>query len=125
MKSSRLTILLILAASVLAFLAENADAQVVLLGNLPAPTDNTGTQSSQSSPANQKGVSFTMPNTGYTVSSVDLRFSGYTTPPTGIDGASVGFYTDASGVPGSLVGSLLTAPSSSSGLTAQFTFTGS
>src|SRR5438552_8932827 len=91
----------------------------VLIGNYPPPDDSipediiTGFF--------QIAAGFTVPSTGYTVDDVVLRLGNYDT--TSGTAAAVGFYTDNGGVPGSLVGSLLNAPSSSSTAIGDFTFT--
>lgn len=87
-----------------------------LIGNYPPSSygGNVGVDPSQ-----QPAVAFTTPGLSYDIDSVTLKLDGYisasTTP-------LVGFFTDAGGQPGSLVGSLLTNPSSVSGSTADFVF---
>lgn len=92
--------------------------QVVLIGNY-TPTNDLGSRLINST--NVKGIVFTTPSTVYTVNSVVLRLQDFVTADG--DLPSVGIYADASTAPGSLVGSLLTNPTSSSATVSDFSFT--
>lgn len=88
----------------------------VLIGNYtPSNASGTVTVSTTQQPA----VSFVMPSVGYTIDSVKLSLRNYISTA---DTLAVGFYTDNSGIPGTLVGSLLQNPASASNSTADFTF---
>jgi hypothetical protein len=103
---------------VLASLLSAGESQAaVLIGNLPASVAGNSVVSSTQTLA----VSFRTPSVAYAVDSVILSLATYAT--TAGDAAVVGFYTDNSGIPGTLVTSLLTNPASSSTAAASFTFT--
>src|SRR5262245_9920517 len=86
----------------------------ILIGNLPQAND--GLNIGINNPAGfQVAVSFTLPvSQDYSVDSVVLRLSNYTT--TGGDVAKIAFYTDNAGSPSSTqVGPDMTNPASASG----------
>jgi|ERR1017187_7287082 hypothetical protein len=92
-----------------------AHAQAILLGTLPM----TGAGNSTMTPGDRFAFSFTTPATAYTLNNVIVPLFGY--DPTG-DTVLLGFYTDT-GVPGTLVGSLLTNPAGQGAVTSDYTFT--
>lgn len=103
-------------------LVSHVSAQVTLLGNLGQTSTNASVVIGNNSGNDMvAALSFTMPSTSYTLSSVTLRLSGYGSGAA--DSPAVGIYSDNSGTPGTLVGSLLTNPSPNDGSEANFTFT--
>lgn len=98
-----------------------ADAQVVLLGNMPS-NGSVGT-AVNSGGADRFAAVFTMPATSYTVDSVVVTLSGFFGSP---EVVTLGFYTDGGATPGSLVGGTLTQPAGSgsdSSSATNYTFT--
>jgi hypothetical protein len=69
--------------------------------------------------AQRPGVSFTLPAQGFSIDSVTLNLRDYTSEQ---DTPIIGFYTDDKGEPGTLIGSPLKNPFSSSSSDADFTF---
>lgn len=108
-----------LAISIASLIAAEPSEAAVLLGNLPATDDGSNTAVTSSNP---KSFLFTMGSTAYTVDNVVLRLGNYRTDLG--DVAQLGFYEDNGSQTnvGSLVGSLLQAPTSTSATIGNFTF---
>lgn len=106
-----------LVVAVATVLSATESRSAVLISNLPDTYSGFSTVGNTAALA----VSFRTPSVAYSVDSVTLSLSSYST--TGGDVAAVGFYTDNGGVPGTLVTTLLNNPASSSTAVASFTFT--
>ncbi len=109
--------------AVLILLTSNSLSAAILLGNYPPANDDiTDTLTPAPFTINQIAADLTLPSgSDYTIDSVTLRFGNYRTDAG--DVASVGFYTDNGNQPGTLVASLLSAPSSTSDTIGNFLFT--
>ncbi|RIK72778.1 MAG: hypothetical protein DCC67_18745 [Planctomycetota bacterium] len=125
MKPARLVALTLLLLS----LSPNiSPAGLIILGNLPATNDASGTSvdagianDGLNPQTNRPAISFTMPTRAYPLQHVALRFRGYNTAAG--DAAEVGLYLDnGNDLPGTLGGSLLISPSSGSNAAGQFNF---
>lgn len=88
----------------------------LLVGNdTPAPKNLSVAVEGPQEPA----ISFTMPTEAYSIDSVTLSLRDYDSAS---DTPSIGFYTDKTGQPGTLVGTPLRNPYSASDRSSDFTF---